>query len=183
MRMTVTILLLGSLALVGACSKNAAPPPAEGSDLAETPRPARTLALPDAGAGDATAAGPVVWDVPEGWVEVPPSSSMRKAQYKVPGSAGDGECIVYYFGRGQGGDAVTVTSVHWKGTGYHFGNLPFSSHLAQKLCYGVYSHKYGLNSRSHGHGHGLGCKKCGGGHFGHGCRGGQCGHCGTGNCR
>jgi hypothetical protein len=30
---------------------------------------------------------------------------MRRAQYKVPGPAGAGECVVFYFGPGQGGDA------------------------------------------------------------------------------
>jgi hypothetical protein len=30
---------------------------------------------------------------------------MRRAQYRVPGEAGDGECVVFYFGPGQGGDA------------------------------------------------------------------------------
>jgi len=30
---------------------------------------------------------------------------MRRAQYKVPGDAGDGECVVFYFGPGQGGSA------------------------------------------------------------------------------
>ncbi len=29
---------------------------------------------------------------------------MRRAQYRVPGPAGDGECAVFYFGPGQGGD-------------------------------------------------------------------------------
>jgi hypothetical protein len=29
---------------------------------------------------------------------------MRKAQYRVPGPGGDGECVVFYFGPGQGGD-------------------------------------------------------------------------------
>jgi hypothetical protein len=30
---------------------------------------------------------------------------MRRAQYRVKGEAGDGECVVFYFGPGQGGDA------------------------------------------------------------------------------
>jgi len=30
---------------------------------------------------------------------------MRRAQYRVPGPAGDAECVVFYFGPGQGGDA------------------------------------------------------------------------------
>ncbi len=44
------------------------------------------------------------WTVPNGWESVKPGSSMRYAQYRVPGLGGDGECIVYYFGPGQGGD-------------------------------------------------------------------------------
>jgi hypothetical protein len=32
---------------------------------------------------------------------------MRKAQYRVPGEAGDAECVVFYFGPGQGGDPST----------------------------------------------------------------------------
>lgn len=80
---------------------------------------------------------------------------------------------------GAGGDAMNKTTVVWKGTGYHFGNLPFSSHLAQKACYNIYSRKYGLNSARHGGGHGLG-GHCKGGHCGHGC---QNGNCGNGHCQ
>jgi hypothetical protein len=29
---------------------------------------------------------------------------MRRAQYRVPGPGGDGECVVFYFGPGEGGD-------------------------------------------------------------------------------
>lgn len=47
---------------------------------------------------------------------------------------------------GRGGDAVTRTSVVWKGTGYHMGNFPLSSYPAQKLIYAVNAHKYGLRS-------------------------------------
>lgn len=32
---------------------------------------------------------------------------MRRAQYKVPGPGGDGECAVFYFGPGQGGDPMS----------------------------------------------------------------------------
>lgn len=56
-----------------------------------------------AGTGDAALA----WTVPSGWIAEKPSSSMRRAQYKVPGSAGDGECVVFYFGPGQGGDPMS----------------------------------------------------------------------------
>jgi hypothetical protein len=30
---------------------------------------------------------------------------MRKAQYRVSGAGGDAQCVVFYFGPGQGGDA------------------------------------------------------------------------------
>jgi hypothetical protein len=60
-------------------------------------------------------AGAPHWVVPKGWQETPPSSAMRKAQYKLPASAGDadeGECVVFYFGAGQGGD-VNSNIARW----------------------------------------------------------------------
>jgi hypothetical protein len=45
------------------------------------------------------------WRAPATWVAEPPSNSMRRAQYRVPGPGGEGECVVFYFGPGQGGDA------------------------------------------------------------------------------
>lgn len=47
---------------------------------------------------------PLRWTDPPGWRSVRPASSMRRAQYAVPGAAGDGELAVFYFGVGQGGD-------------------------------------------------------------------------------
>ena len=43
--------------------------------------------------------------VPTAWQSQPPSSSMRVAQYRVPAApgSGDGEAVVFYFGKGQGG--------------------------------------------------------------------------------
>jgi hypothetical protein len=54
------------------------------------------------------------WSTPEGWVEERPSSSMRVAQYRVPGTGGDAECVVFYFGPGQGGDPM-ANAVRWAG--------------------------------------------------------------------
>jgi hypothetical protein len=65
------------------------------------PQTAPSLPPPAPGSGTGSAA--LVWTVPAGWVEVPPSSPMRRAQYRVPGDGGDGECVVSYFGPGQGG--------------------------------------------------------------------------------
>ncbi len=53
--------------------------------------------------GSGTGATGMVWTAPQGWVSEQPSSSMRRAQYRVSGPGGDGECIVFYFGPNQGG--------------------------------------------------------------------------------
>jgi hypothetical protein len=46
----------------------------------------------------------VSWTPPAGWVSEPPANNMRRAQYRIPGPRGDAECVVFYFGPGQGGD-------------------------------------------------------------------------------
>lgn len=46
------------------------------------------------------------YDVPMAWARVPAPSDMRAAQYRVPGEAGaDGEMVLFFFGKGQGGTA------------------------------------------------------------------------------
>ena len=45
----------------------------------------------------------LTWTMPAEWINEPPSNVMRQAQYRVPGPGGDGQCVVYYFGAGQGG--------------------------------------------------------------------------------
>lgn len=62
--------------------------------------------LPAVPPGSGTGSAGLVWQRPDGWTEEQPSSSMRRAQYRVPGPGGDGEAVVFYFGPGQGGDAV-----------------------------------------------------------------------------
>ena len=63
---------------------------------------------PTAGTGDAG----LTWGVPEGWSEETPSSSMRRAQYRLPSETGDGQCVVFYFGPGEGGD-VEANVMRW----------------------------------------------------------------------
>lgn len=77
---------------------------------------------------------------------------------------------------GRGGDALNRTSVVWKSTGYHYGNLPFSSFLAQRFKYNIASQKYGLNGDRGLVGPGYG-GQFGGHHGGHG------GHYGGGDCQ
>jgi len=46
--------------------------------------------------------------VPPEWPRVPAASDMRAAQYRIPragGSADDGELVLFFFGKGQGGSA------------------------------------------------------------------------------
>jgi hypothetical protein len=49
----------------------------------------------------------LAWKAPSTWKAVTPTNPMRKAQYSLPAAAGDpseAECVVFYFGAGQGGD-------------------------------------------------------------------------------
>ena len=51
-------------------------------------------------------AAAIAWQAPAGWTAETPSNAMRRAQYRVPGAGGDGECVVFYFGPGQGGSPM-----------------------------------------------------------------------------
>jgi hypothetical protein len=102
----------------GAGERPAAPDPrpADAAPAEPPPRSARTLPIPGSASAPPTDphtdAAAVRWTVPPGWVELEPSSSMRVAQYRVPGPSGDGECVVYYFGPGQGGDPA-ANATRW----------------------------------------------------------------------
>ncbi len=67
---------------------------------------APTGGLPPVPEGAGTGDAALAWNSPAGWISEKPASPMRRAQYKVPGKAGDGECVVFYFGPGQGGDPM-----------------------------------------------------------------------------
>jgi hypothetical protein len=68
------------------------------------PAAAGFLAAALLAAMEGTAAG-VRWAVPKGW-SAQPTRPMRVATYNIPASPGSaaGECAVFYFGRGQGGN-------------------------------------------------------------------------------
>lgn len=53
--------------------------------------------------GDAISLAGVTFTIPEGWVQETPDSTMRLAQYRLPGEAGPAELTVFHFGPGQGG--------------------------------------------------------------------------------
>ncbi len=67
--------------------------------------------------GQAGSSGSISWTVPGGWVEEAPSSSMRKAQFRLPKLENDPEdatVVVFYFGPGQGG-GVMANIQRWVG--------------------------------------------------------------------
>ena len=109
--------LLLALASLGAGCGREAHTPTEPAGPAAS---ARTLPIPGSSLpaerpplqGAATAT--LIWDAPEGWVAEEPASRMRLAQYRATGPAGDAECLVFYFGRGQGGDPMS-NAERWAG--------------------------------------------------------------------
>ncbi len=54
--------------------------------------------------GSGTGSESITWLAPSSWTKETPSSQMRRAQYKIAGPGGPAECVVFYFGPGQGGD-------------------------------------------------------------------------------
>lgn len=76
--------------------------------------PGASPSLPAPPADSGTGSRGLTWTSPSGWTQETPSSSMRRAQYRIPGSGGSGECVVFYFGPGQGGDAKSNVE-RWAG--------------------------------------------------------------------
>jgi hypothetical protein len=102
-------LVAGAALLISGCSM----------DREERPD-ARPTAVPRLGAHAPAAAAPAAGDLkftaPEGWISEPPTSAMRKAQYRLPRASGDpedGELVVFYF-QGQGG-SVQANIDRWIG--------------------------------------------------------------------
>ena len=99
--MTYRALTLLTVALA-ACSSEPAPGERGAPDAAA----AASTARPDAPAEPAASLGnPLSFTAPGDWIESPPSSSMRVAQYQLPGEdpGAEAELVIYYFGTGQGG--------------------------------------------------------------------------------
>ena len=70
-----------------------------------TGEPGGTPSIPGPPAGSGAHSQGLTWKTPAGWTEETPASSMRRVQYRIPGPGGPAECVVFYFGPGQGGDA------------------------------------------------------------------------------
>lgn len=75
------------------------------------------LAPSSAGGPGEASGGSLTYQTPKSWQSEPVASSMRKAQFLLPRAEGDGmdgQLIVYYFGRGEGG-TVEANLARWKG--------------------------------------------------------------------
>ncbi|MBN1475429.1 hypothetical protein JXA47_01610 [Candidatus Sumerlaeota bacterium] len=97
--------ILGLAACGG--TEQTATPPAPTPVSTETPTTAPTASSPsltqDHAQVHAESLAGITFDLPETWVAETPSSSMRLAQMRLPGEAGDAELAVFCFGVGQGG--------------------------------------------------------------------------------
>jgi hypothetical protein len=70
--------------------------------------------VPVVPAGTGEGASALAWTAAKDWISEPPANPMRRAQYRVPGPGGDGECAVFYFGPGQGGNPQ-ANAERWAG--------------------------------------------------------------------
>lgn len=98
----MTRLLVALLFSVG-CDDEPSPPPRE-----PPPPPARPAAA---------RAGELRFTAPDGWQAVPPTSQMRKAEFRLPradGDSEDAELAVFHFGAGMGG-GVQANLDRWVG--------------------------------------------------------------------
>jgi len=77
------------------------------------------------------------WTAPAGW-KAGPSQLMRAATYAVPAVSGDtaaSECVVYFFGAGQGG-SVDANIERWKGQ-FTNGGKPAAAVVARRTAHGI----------------------------------------------
>ncbi|MFN0151525.1 MAG: hypothetical protein ACKVU1_12550 [bacterium] len=106
----VVVAALVAAALAPAAARaydtNAKSTKAEGSTK---PKPASAAASATTATTKVSAVG-LVYAVPSTWSATPITSSMRKAQYKLPAAKSgveDGELVMFHFGVGQGGDVAS----------------------------------------------------------------------------
>ncbi len=111
------ILALMFLVMLTGCGSDAPAPDSGDARLMPIPggqQPPASTGLQPPPPGSGTGASGMIWDIPGEWTEEQPSSSVRRAQYNIPGTGGDAECVVFYFGPGQGGDPLS-NAQRWAG--------------------------------------------------------------------
>ena len=77
------------------------------------------------------------WSMPAGW-KAGAERPMRAATYSVPAVSGDhedAECVVYFFGQGQGG-SVQANIDRWKGQ-FTKGGQPATPKIAKRTIHGL----------------------------------------------
>ena len=77
------------------------------------------------------------WTAPAGWTNQG-SRPMRAATYSVPPAPGDhdtAECVVYFFGPGQGG-SVEANMERWKGQFQASGGKPADAKIEKRTVHG-----------------------------------------------
>src|SRR5215472_3769813 len=85
----------------------------------------------------AESAAGLKWTAPAGWKNEG-SRPMRAATYSVPAAAGDqdpAECVVYFFGAGQGG-SIEANIERWKGQFLQDGH-PANAQIGKKTIHGL----------------------------------------------
>lgn len=78
------------------------------------------------------------WMPPTGW-KTEGARPMRAATYTIPPAAGDtasAECVVYFFGAGQGG-SVQANLDRWKGQILAPGGKPSNAKIARRTIHGL----------------------------------------------
>jgi hypothetical protein len=104
-----------ALALGAACSSEPETPARASAPPSEPARSAPAASeRPDPGSEPARPGNPLTFTPRAGWVVETPSSSMRVAQYRLPGDAGAAELVVYYFGAEHGG-SLQANLERWAG--------------------------------------------------------------------
>ena len=107
-----SILALSFLTVVWSCSS---PGDSQPPSAASTPSAANPHA-PSSPASAAQPAGALAFSAPPGWVSETPTSSLRKAQYRLPhvdSDVEDASLVVYFFGGGGGSAQANIE--RWAG--------------------------------------------------------------------
>lgn len=110
--LSVTAVIPAALLLcLGACAGDEPAP----SPAAE-PAPAETTVASDSdpSAGAELDIAGIRFRLPAGWTNEQPSSPMRQGQASIPGSGGDGQLTIFFFGPG-GGGGVDANLSRWVG--------------------------------------------------------------------
>lgn len=132
LKISIAIMLITAMT---ACSTKPEPEP---SSLAESMKPA--LAHEELQQGSQGVAKSLTFSAPKDWIAEVPSSSMRKAQYRLPRAEGDpedAEIAVFYFSGG--GGAIQANIDRWTGQFENSagGSIASAARTTHKVVHGI----------------------------------------------